>query len=78
MGQSSGTVFDACFLYRPHSAVGSKVTKESHRRSYGVMVGDREKTWLPVNLHVPNEFTIMLSRENIVDSFFLSRAVEGT
>ena len=50
----------------------------SLRGSYDVMVGDREKSWLPVYFHVPNKFAIMLSHEDIVDSFILSRAVEGT
>ena len=56
----------------------SEAAETSHRSGYDVMVGDRENIWLSVYFHVTNGFTIMLSRENIVDSFCLPRAVKGT
>ena len=41
------------------------------------MVGERENIRLPVYFQVPSKFTIVLSRQNIIDSFFLSRVVDG-
>ena len=58
--------------------VASEAAKESHRGSYDVMVGNREKRWLPVYFYITDEFAIILSRKDIVDTFFLPRAVEGT
>jgi len=54
------------------------VAKESDRGGYDIMVGYKEKNELPLSFHVMDEFPIALSHENIINSFFFPRTVEGT
>lgn len=54
------------------------MAKEPHGGGYGVMVGERGNIRLSVYFHVTDEFIIVVSHGNALDSLIMVRAVEGT